>query len=333
MDITSKNNSLTQRIMADLAGVVTPTISKHISSNNIAHLPTNLRKNNRYTIEDARRIIKSFSTHVPNILRKKHAFYNFKGGTGKTSICFQVASHLALMGYNVLVIDADPQAHLSISLRIIDDKHFTLYDVIKGVCALDDTIVRVYEGLDCIPSNISLTKLEGFLFNVVKREEKLKIDLKGLEAKYDFILIDTNPAISMLNRNIINYVDILNIVCETQPYSLNGLKILIEDLKDFLLQMQTGDKILNIIPNKYEDRSSNSGEAMSILRKYYSEYLKKDFAIRKSEDFVTSSKMSLPLAFFVKKNSNAWVDINDLLKHIINISTESGILTNELQGV
>ena len=62
-------------------------------------------------------------------IKKKFAFYNFKGGTGKTSICFQVATHIALMGYNVLVIDTDPQGHLSTSCGFPNDDSFlTLYD-------------------------------------------------------------------------------------------------------------------------------------------------------------------------------------------------------------
>ena len=54
-----------------------------------------------------------------------------------------------------------------------------------------------------------------------------------IKLDYDFIFIDTNPTISTLNRNITLAADELNIVCETQPYSLKGLEILINEIKRF----------------------------------------------------------------------------------------------------
>jgi chromosome partitioning protein len=61
---------------------------------------------------------------------------------------------------------------------------------------------------------------------------------------------------------------------------------------------------------------------MTVLKNYYSEYIKPDFAIRKSEDINTSSKLSKPLAFFAKKNSNALEDVIEMVHYIIKISEE-----------
>ena len=297
------------------------TVSRYISENNILPIDDGNQRNLRYSIPSVRKVVQNISTMQKKIIKKKQAFYNFKGGTGKTSICFQVAAHLAMMGYNVLAIDADPQAHLSISLGVMKEDNLTLYDVICGNRAVEEVIQNIYKGLDCIPSNLSLTRLEPELSNIPKREERVNIELNILIKKYDFIFVDTNPTISLLNRNVIFFADILNIVCETQPYSLNGLKLLIEDLNKFSHYMEMTDKDINIIPNKYEDRSSNSGEAMAALKTYYSKYLQEDFAIRKSEDIVTSSKLSKPLAFFARRNSNAMEDIIDLVHYIIEKSS------------
>ncbi len=310
-----------QRMISELAKVSTSTISRYIANNSIPHIEEGSQRNLRYGVESIRKVIKNVSSFSDKILKKKQAFYNFKGGTGKTSVCFQVASHVALIGYKVLVIDADPQAHLSVSLGITDDTKLTLYDLITHNQSLERVVLNIFEGLDCIPSNLSLTRLETELTNIPRREERLRIELENLNDRYDFIFIDTNPTISLLNRNVITYVDVLNIVCETQPYSLNGLKLLIEDLNQFFRHMDLKRRDLNIIPNKYEDRSTNSGEAMAVLKKYYAEYLKEDFAIRKSEDIVTSSKLGKPLAFFVRKNSNALTDIVDLIHYIISFSS------------
>ncbi len=311
---------ITQRTMAQLANVSYSAVSRYLSTNNILPIGEGSHRNMRYNIAHARQAIKALFNLEKNIIKKKHAFYNFKGGTGKTSICFQVASHIALMGFNVLVVDADPQAHLSVSFGLADDDNLTLYDLIVGNQKPEKVIHTIFNGLDCIPSNLSLTRLEAEISQLPKREERLKIELESIEDNYDFIFVDTNPTISVLNRNVITYVDMLNIVCETQPYSLNGLKLLMEDLNRFWRYMQISPKTINIIPNKYEDRTTNAAEAMTVLKMYYSEYIKENFAVRRSEDIVTSAKIGKPLALFAKKNSIAIEDIIELVHYIINIS-------------
>ena len=316
-------DGITQKTIAKLANVSPSVVSRYITTKEISTLAntSGRQRNLKYSIEDSRNIIKNFLDVTEQVKLKKHIFYNFKGGTGKTSICFQVSSHFALMGFKVLAIDADPQAHLSSSIGFPnDDLSLTLYDVIVTRQRLSDVIKSVYPGLDCIPSNLSLSKLEVELNNLPKREERLAIELNELESKYDFIFIDTNPTISILNRNIINFADVIHIVCETQPYSLNGLKILMEDLLRFFEQMRIPFKEMNIIPNKYEDRSTNAAEAMSALKAYYSKYVQNDFAIRKSEDITTAAKIGKPLALFVKKNSIALEDVIELVQYILKIS-------------
>ncbi len=325
MNLENFKDGLAQRIICQLTKSVPSTVSRCITRHKIPGLDGIYHekgtKGIRYSLSNSRKIIKDITHLSKHVIEKKHAFYNFKGGTGKTSLCFQIAHHLSIMGYNVLAIDADPQAHLSTSFGLMSGDSMTLYDVITQSASFEEVIIQVAEGLACIPSNLSLTKLEVELSSLPKREERMLIDLKPLESMYDFILIDTNPTISVVNRNVICYSDVLHIVCETHPYSLNGLKILIDDLEKFFRLMLVDAKHINIIPNKYEDRSINSAECIAALRKYYGQYLSQEFIIRKSEDIVTSSKLGKPLAYFAKTNSNALQDIIDLMYHIINFST------------
>lgn len=313
-----KSDGITQAIIAMMVGSSISKVSRFFSERGMKPIGEKGPQAMRYSIKDIRLISRNlFKDHGP-ILQKKHAFYNFKGGTGKTSICFQVASHIALMGYNVLVVDADPQAHLSTSMGVFNDNGLTLYDIIVGQIMPEKIIKNIFDGLDCIPSNLSLTRLETE-FTSDYGFDKIKNSLQSIDQNYDFIFFDTNPTISLLNRNIIYYMDIIDIICETHPYSLNGLKLLMNDLEFFLSSINI-EKIFNIVPNKYEDRSGNAAEAMSALRSYYLKDLKEDFAIRKSEDIITSSKIGKPVSFFAKKNSNAIADIIDLVHHIIMLS-------------
>jgi len=319
--INIKKDGMTQQIMALLADVSPSAVSRFISGNQIDRIKSEGQRNLRYPLDVSRRIVSSLLGKKEKINKQRHVFYNFKGGTGKTSICYQVSSHVALMGYKVLVIDADPQAHLSTSMGFLNDSdNLTLYDCIVGKQSLKNVIKPIYPGLDCIPSNLSLTRLEVELNNMPKREERVSMELAAVEDEYDFIFIDTNPTISILNRNIITYADTINIVCETQPYSVNGLKILMEDLEQFFFHMRIEKPRINMIPNKYEDRTASSAESLTALKTYYSNYLKENFAIRKSEDIVASAKLGKPLAFFVKKNSIAFEDIVELAHDTINAS-------------
>lgn len=317
--IDKEKDGLLQGTISILAGVSIQMANRYIVANKYKALDASIHRNQRYSIPDVREIIKNLtSKNNTEITKKKFAFYNFKGGTGKTSICFQVSSHIAFLGYKVLVIDADPQGHLSTSCGFPNDDSFlTLYDFLVGKVKFDNIKKNIFEGLDCVPSNLSLTRLEAELNNMPKREERFSIELAEIEKEYDFIFIDTNPTISFLNRNVITFCDVINIICETQPYSLNGLKILLEDLDNFYSQMGIQPKEINIIPNKYEDRASSSAEAMTALREYYRDYIKEDFAIRRSEDINTAARLGKPLAFFAKKNSIALADIIELIHYFL----------------
>lgn len=322
--INIETDGLLQGTIALLCNISLATVNRYISSKEYLSLDMSVHRNQRYSISDSREVIRHLLyKNGVEITKKKFAFYNFKGGTGKTSVCYQVASHTAFMGFKVLVIDADPQGHLSTSCGFPNDDSFlTLYDFIIRKVKFAEVKQRIFDGLDCIPANLSLTRLEVELNQLPKREERFSIELADVEKDYDFIFIDTNPTISLLNRNVITFCDVINVVCETQPYSLNGLKLLVEDLVRFYSHMNIPSRDLNIIPNKYEDRASSSAEAMTALREYYKNYIKQDYAIRRSEDINTSARLGKPLALFAKKNSIALADIVELVHYFLEKYTK-----------
>lgn len=315
------NDGLTQRIISEISGASQSAVSKALIKHKISPLVKAVR-NAKYTPADSITVIKELSKNFTLPKLKRHCFFNFKGGTGKTSICYQVSSFLSLMGYKTLVVDVDPQGHLSTSLGYYNDVDYsTIYDRMVNNIGFKEIVKPIYKGLDCIPSNLSLTRLEGRLNEMPKREEQIKKYLREIEDNYDFILLDMNPTIGLLNWNVIAYVDVINIVCETQPYSVQALKLVFDELKRFFSEMEIPSKKIHVIPNKYEDRASSSAESMTILRNSYSEHMKPDFAIRKSEEINTSAKNGKPISFFAKKNSIAFQDLLDLTKYLLEISS------------
>lgn len=307
--------------LAALSGFSYDIILRRLKESEVFPLPNSPKKNRKYPIDGCRKILKEIFAFKHPISNKVHSFYNFKGGVGKTSLSFQVSFHLAALGFNVLLIDTDPQANLTNCFGLPPKLTSpTLYDIlIKGV-PVSSSKLSIFPGLDFIQSNISLTRLEIELMHQTRKEEMLKDIIDPLLDDYDFVMIDANPNINQINRNVINASQIINIVCETQPFSIMGLSLLYEDMEKFFMKMRKKLPIINIIPNKYEDRVSTSAEAMHTLREHFSMYIKKDFAVRKSEDFNISAKSALPLSFFCKQNSNAWEDIVEVINHIIEIS-------------
>ena len=320
MDIKSYVGlGVTQKIMADIAGANPSTINKIVSAGNYVPFDSNISRNIKYSIDDTRDIIKKAIHKNKFTKHKKMSFYNFKGGVGKTTLCYQVASHLAIMGFNVLAIDADPQGHLSTSLGLNTENNLlTLHDIIVGELPINEAIVKILPGLDCLPANIALSRLEPSLNELPKREERISIELKKIENQYDYIIFDTNPTISHINRNIITCSDLICVVVETQAYALNGLKLLLNDLKKFCKSSLIDIPNIVVVPNKYEERTAASGEAMAVLKNYYSDYIMPDFAVRKSEELHTSGKISQPLALFCRSNSIALEDIRDVIKYLLN---------------
>lgn len=308
---------ITQKIFSRLTKLHTSKVNRRVIAGKWEPLDKRAIRNIRYSISDLREL----SREIGDLVRARPsvwAFYNFKGGVGKTTLCYEIAAHLAFMGYSVLAVDADPQGHLSTAFSVNTSADFpTLYDVVVHDLSPSDCVKNIFPGLDLLPSNLSLTRLEAELDNMPRREERVAISLASQKKKYDFIIFDCNPTISKLNMNIINFTNLLPIVVETQLFALNGLKLLLHDLEKFCRRMLIDVPEIVVLPNKYEERTVSSGEAISLLRKHFGNYLIPNFAIRMSEEFKTSTKLCMPLALFCRSNSIAFDDTIEALHYLL----------------
>jgi chromosome partitioning protein len=153
-----------------------------------------------------------------------------KGGVGKSTCAVNVAVALAKAGRRVLAIDADPQANLTmILLRGAPAEPPTLFDVLT-----DDietaTAVRATttEGLDVLPACAQLADANVILASEMGRERRLRLALQELAGRYDVVVIDTGPARTLVNVNVLNAVG--EVFCPVDPgiFGIAGLVALRE---------------------------------------------------------------------------------------------------------
>lgn len=201
------------------------------------------------------------------------AVTNQKGGVGKTTTTVNLGVGLASTGKKVLLIDADPQGSLTVSLGVKapDDLPVSLATVMQNViedrnAPADSGIIHHEEGVDLLPSNIELSGLEVSLFNTMSRESILKSYLNAVKPKYDYVLIDCMPSLGMMTINALVATD--SVIIPTQPnfLSTKGLNLLMRSIARIKKQINPKLRIDGILLTMVDGRTNNAKAIISSLR-------------------------------------------------------------------
>ncbi len=252
------------------------------------------------------------------------AVANEKGGVGKTVTVLNLGAALYREGKTVLIVDMDPQSNATKGMGIESDEDMlTSYDIIinsEKIDANEAIIHTQWEGLDVIPSDVELIGADIELFKQVEfgREERLREGLKGLAGKYDFILIDTAPSLSLLTVNVFAYADEVLIPCQTHPYSFNALAELFDTL-DLIKKEEINPaiRITGIIATFFDKRTKG---CRNVLEKMQTDEKYKDLLfktkIRMNTTIADSAEAGAPIVFY-EPNSSGAKDYNNLAEELL----------------
>ncbi len=202
------------------------------------------------------------------------AFFNQKGGTAKTTSTLNVAAALVERGRRVLAIDLDPQASLTMAVGVdIAALTASVYDLlIDETVEIPDVIVpTTLPGVDLIPSHPDLAAAELELLSVLERERQLDYRLRSADlAAYDYVLIDSPPALNVLSINILIASSDLIIPIEPHPLSLMVLGRLFETVNR-IRRLNPRLRVLGFLPTKVHHSSRLATDMLAALAEEFPE--------------------------------------------------------------
>lgn len=206
-------------------------------------------------------------TPAPAASPKIIAVFNHKGGTGKTTSAVTLAAGLARAGKRTLLVDTDSQGNVAVSLGLKPTR--SLYHVLVMGLRLQDALMPARENLDVLAANETLAAAELYLAGRQNRDRVLSTRLAEARDKYDYVVVDCSPSLSLLNQNALVFADGVLCPVACDYLSLVGVRQVVKTVKNVNRLLSHPVQIWGVLPTMYDTRARICQEALETLQEHF----------------------------------------------------------------
>ena len=234
------------------------------------------------------------------------AVANQKGGVGKTTTTVNLAACLAEKRKKVLMVDMDPQGNATSGLGVEKDKQLiTSYEMLLGDYTAEECIQHLKEfKLSVIPSNMNLAGAEVELIGIERREMLLQEALNTVKDRFDYILIDCPPSLSMLTVNALCAADAVIVPLQCEFFAMEGLTQLINTVNLVKRRLNPRIEIEGIVFTMFDNRTNLSNQVVDEVRGYMPDQVYETL-IPRNIRLGEAPSYGLPIIYYDEKSKGA----------------------------
>lgn len=205
-------------------------------------------------------------------MTKIYAIANQKGGVGKTTSVINLGAYLAGSGRRILMVDMDPQSNATSGLGYNKyEMEQSTYQLLLEEAEVDEVVISNEEyNIDLLPAHPSLAGAEVELVNAIGREYRLRNVLQTVNGRYDYILIDCPPSLSLLTVNALTAArDGIIIPVQCEYLALEGLSQLMQTVEMVQKYLNPTLTVRGMIMTMYDGRTNLSRQVVEEVRKHF----------------------------------------------------------------